>query len=75
MMRSDRNLFVKVLLDNVEAGQKKNFQETGLDFSSRGTPFDFDSIMLYGPTDFGIKDSAGRRMTTIQPVMAGLEIR
>ena len=75
MMRADRKSYVKILIDNVEAGQKKNFQEKGLDYSSRGTPFDFDSIMLYGPTDFGIKDSAGRRMTTIQPVMAGLEIR
>ena len=74
MMRADRNSYVKILIDNVEAGQKKNFQEKGLDYSSRSTPFDFDSIMMYGPTDFGIEDIAGRK-TTIQPLLPRIEFR
>ena len=75
MMRADRNSHVKVLLDNVQDWQKKNFEEKGLDYSSRSTPFDFDSVMMYGPTDFGIKDSTGQTLTTIQPVMPGVEFR
>ena len=75
MMRADRNSYVNVLLDNVQDGEKKNFLEKGLDYSSRSTPFDFDSIMMYGPTDFGVKDSAGQRMTTIQPLISRIEFR
>ena len=75
MMRADRKSYVKVLLENVQDGQKKNFQEQGLDYSSRSTPFDFDSIMMYGPTDFGIDDGAGQKMTTIQPLVPTIEFR
>ena len=76
MMRTDRNSYVKILHDNVQDGKKgkKNFQEKGLDYSSRSTPFDFDSIMMYGPTAYGIKDSAGQR-TTIQPLLPKIEFR
>ena len=75
MKRPDSSLYVKINLDNVVDGQKKNFQEKGLDYSSRSTPFDFDSIMMYGPTDFGIKDSRGRRMNTIQSHLREIEFR
>ena len=74
MMRADRSTHVKILLDNVVDGQKKNFQEKGLDYSSRSTPFDFDSVMMYGPTDFGIMDSGVQR-TTIEPLMSGIEFK
>ena len=74
MMRADRNSCVNIILDNVVDEQKKNFNKKGLDYSSRSTPFDFDSIMMYGPTDYGIKDSAGRR-TTIQPLLPEIKFR
>ena len=76
MMRADRDLFVKILLQNIKDGSERNFlkKETDL-YSTRDTPFDFDSIMIYGPTDYGILDSAGQRMTTIQPLTPGVEIR
>ena len=76
MMRADRDLFVKILLQNIKAGSEKNFlkKETDL-YSTRDTPFDFDSVMIYGPTDYGILDSAGRSMTTIQPLTPGVQIR
>ena len=76
MMRADRDLFVKILLQNIKAGSEKNFlkKETDL-YSTRDTPFDFDSIMIYGPTDYGILDRNGQRMTTIQPLKPGVEIR
>ena len=76
MMRADRDSYVKILLENLEPGNERSFlkKETDL-YSTRETPFDFDSIMFYGPTDYGILDSAGQRMTTIQPLMAGVDIR
>jgi len=76
MMRADRDLFVKILLQNIKDGSERNFlkKETDL-YSTRDTPFDFDSIMIYGPTDYGILDSVGQRMTTIQPLVPGEEIR
>ena len=76
MMRADRDLYVKILLENIKDGSEQNFlkKETDL-YSTRDTPFDFDSIMIYGPTDYGILDSVGQRMTTIQPLVPGEEIR
>ena len=77
MMRADRDLYVKILLQNIQDGSEKNFlkKETDL-YSTRDTPFDFDSVMIYGPTDYGILDSqTGQRMTTIQPLIPGVEIR
>ena len=76
MMRPDRDLYVKILLENVQEGSERNFLKKGTDlYSTRDTPFDYESIMVYGPTDYGILDSAGQRMTTIQPLMPGVEIR
>ena len=76
MMRPDRDLYVKILLENVQEGSERNFLKKGTDlYSTRDTPFDYDSIMIYGPTDYGRLDSAGQRMTTIQPIMPGIEIR
>ena len=76
MMRPDRDLYVKILLENVQEGSERNFLKKGTDlYSTRNTPFDYDSIMIYGPTDYGIVVSAGQRMTTIQPLMPGVEIR
>ena len=39
-------------------------------FTTSNTPFDFDSILMSGPTDFG---KSG--MTTIQSLIPGVEIR
>ena len=76
MMRPDRDLYVKILLENVQEGSERNFLKKGTDlYSTRDTPFDYDSIMIYGPTDYEILDSAGQRTTTIQPLMPGVEIR
>ena len=76
MMRPDRDSYVKILLENVQEGSERNFLKKGTDlYSTRDTPFDYDSIMIYGPNDYGIVDSAGQRMTTIQPLMPGVEIR
>ena len=76
MMRADRDSYVKILLENLEPGNERSFlkKETDL-YSARETPFDFDSIMMYGPTDFGIDDGAGQKMTTIQPLVPTIEFR
>ena len=78
--RPDRDSYVSILMENVEPGSQKNFRkESGDTHSGRGTPFDPQSIMIYGPTDFGIEDSntvsMGERKTTIQPLDPQVEIR
>ena len=76
IMRADRDSYVKVLLENLEPGTEHNFLRKGTDlYSTKNTPFDYDSIMMYGPTDFGILDSGGQRMTTILPHVSGAKIR
>ena len=74
--RPDRDSYVSILMENVEQGSEKNFRKKSDDsHSGRGTPFDPQSIMIYGPKDFGIEDSMGQRKTTIQPVDPKVEIR
>ena len=75
-MRADRDSYVKVMLENLEPGSEHNFLRKGTDlYGTKNTPFDYDSIMMYGPTDFGMLDSAGQRMTTILPHVSGANIR
>ena len=74
--RPDRDSYVSILMENVEPKSQKNFRkESGDTHSGRGTPFDPQSIMIYGPKDFGIKDSMGEIQTTIQPLDPKVEIR
>lgn len=76
MMRPDRDQFVEILFDNIQPGQEGNFKLKASDtHSSRRTPFDWRSIMMYGPTDAGKLDITGKRTTTIRPLLAGVEIR
>jgi hypothetical protein len=51
--RPDRNTYVTVLPENIVAGRERNFE---IAFSSQtlGSPYDYNSIMHYGATDFGI---------------------
>ena len=74
--RPDRDFYVSILIENVEPGSQQNFMKESRDtHSGRGTPFDPQSIMIFGPTDFGIEDSTGARKTTIQPLDPNIEIR
>ena len=74
--RPDRDSYVSILMENVKPGSEKNFKKESDDsHSGRGTPFDPQSVMIYGPKDFGIEDSKGQRKTTIQPVDPKVEIR
>ena len=74
--RPDRDSHVSILFENIQPGAEKNFRKVGNGtHSARGTPFDLESIMFYGPTDFGIIDSTGKRKTTIEPLRPGYEIR
>ena len=78
MMRPDRDQHVKILHKNLSPGDEiaKNFKLKGLvNYSDQDTPFDFDSVMMYGPTDFGEPNGAGQWKTTIEPLQPGIEIR
>ena len=76
MSAPNRDSYVKILLENIEDGSERNFLKKGTDlYNTRNTPFDFESIMIYGPTDYGSLDNAGHRRTTIQPLVPGVEIR
>ena len=75
MMRPDRNSFVEIIFDNIVPGQEGNFKrKVSGTYSTHDTPFDWGSIMMYGPTDAGKMDG-GTRMTTIRPKVPGVEIR
>lgn len=66
--RQDRDLFVFILHGNIQPNTLHNFLKvTSETHSTMNTPFDASSLMMYGPNDFGIMDSSGRR-TTIKPV-------
>ena len=74
--RPDRDYYVSILMENIQPGKQKNFKKASINtHNGRGTPFDPHSIMMYGPKDFGIKDSMGNRRTTIQPRDTQFEIR
>ena len=74
--RPDRDIYVSILMENVKPASRKNFRKESDDRQSgRGTPFDPQSIMIFGPEDFGIEDGLGQRKTTIQTLDPNIEIR
>ena len=74
--RPDRDSYVSILLENVQPGAENNFQKvSNATHDARDTPFDLESVMFYGPTDFGVTDNTGKRKTTIKPLKPGVEIR
>ena len=74
--RPDRDLFVKILWENIQHGQEQNFHKVTSDaHNTSNTPFDYESIMMYGPSDFGTEQSLGKRKNTIQPHESGVDIR
>ena len=76
MMRRDRDLYVNILKDNLQPGSEKNFKiKDRPSYDTRNTPFDFQSVLMYGPSDFGMKISGGRFKTTIEPLRSEDEIR
>ena len=74
--RPDRDFFISILMENVEPGSEKNFRKESDDtHSGSGTPFDPQSIMIFGPKDFGIEDDMGQKKTTIQLLDPQVEMR
>ena len=76
-MRADREGFVEILFENITPGLEGNFErKVSGTYSAHDTPFDWGSIMMYGPTDAGKTDAnTGTTMTTIRPKVPGVEIR
>ena len=75
-MRFDRDSHVEILLDNLQSGFEKNFVKKDESvYTTSNTSFDASSIMMFGPTDFGLLDSSGERKTVIQSLIPGVEIR
>jgi len=73
--RWDRDGFVKILHQNLMPGAERIFDTMSGDaHNTVGTPFDYDSVMMFGPTDFGVLDSSGNRMKTIEPLKPGVEL-
>ncbi|KAG9334617.1 hypothetical protein JZ751_007440 [Albula glossodonta] len=51
--RYDRDDYVTILLENIEEGREYNFQKVLKNESTtQGTPYDYDSLMHYGPNAF-----------------------
>ena len=75
-MRPDRVLFVTINYENIKPGSEANFERVDTStHHTRNTPFDFESIMMYGPHDFGKIGSSGRARVTIQPKKGGVDMR
>lgn len=76
--RRDRDQYVQVLWDNIEPKFKDQFAVVPDSFLSavRGTPFDYNSIMLYRPDMFqrnpGLPTMRSLGQTPISPVAEGL---
>ena len=66
-----------ILEENIQPGADSNFQKkNSTTYSTRGTPFDTNSVLMFGPQDFGLLDSStGQRKATILPTKPGLEFR
>ena len=76
MMRRDRDLHVRILKHNLQRGSEKQFKiKDRPSYDTRRTPFDFQSVLMYGPTDFGQKISQGKFKKTIEPLRPEDEIR
>jgi astacin len=73
--RADRDLFVQINWGNIQSGRSSNFDQHITDGDDVG-PYDYGSIMHYGPTDFGIVNPAtgvaATTITPIQPLPAGV---
>ncbi|UYV68858.1 hypothetical protein LAZ67_6001291 [Cordylochernes scorpioides] len=54
--RSDRDDHIEVLWDSIDEGEKDQFEKFEPHDNKLLTPFDFDSIMLYGPKVFSKND-------------------
>ena len=75
-MQHDRDLYVKILTANLREGSESQFKiKDRLSYGTRNTPFDFESVLMYGPTDFGQKLSRGLFKKTIEPLRQEDEIR
>ncbi len=53
--RPDRDNYVRVLWNNIELDKQSQFEITPEEFAqpTKGRPFDYNSVMIYGDTDFG----------------------
>ena len=69
--RPDRNAFVSISKDKVLKGKRKNFRKEGNDkFNSRGTPYDYHSVLHYGANEFSLNNAE----TVIVPFLPGVKI-
>ncbi|XP_069371240.1 uncharacterized protein [Paralichthys olivaceus] len=48
--RTDRDIYVQIHKDNIQDNQLRNFDK--LDSNNLNVPYDYSSVMHYGPTDF-----------------------
>jgi len=67
--RPDRDDFVNIYWDNIETVSAFNFNKYSSGIDLLGFPYDYDSLMHYGSTSFGINNSR-----TIYPKIPGLTI-
>jgi hypothetical protein len=70
--RSDRDQYVAILFDNIQPGREHNFEkQDGIELG----PYDYDSIMHYPATAFGIVDpGTSQPRVTIETIPRGIRI-
>ena len=84
--RQDRDLFVTVHYDNILETSRVNFEKKTQSFDSRGTPYDYMSIMHYKVIQlnafvlneiicFQAKDFSKNNKATITPIHRNITLR
>ena len=69
--RPDRDLYVRILWDNILKGKEHNFNKMAYgSIDSRGITYDYNSIMHYGPYSFTKNES----LRTMVPLNSSLKI-
>ncbi|XP_053126286.1 meprin A subunit alpha-like [Hemicordylus capensis] len=64
--RTDRDDYVKIWWDHVAPGQEYNFKKYGTDLlTDLNTPYDYESILHYGPFSFSKNESLPTMTTSI----------
>ncbi|XP_040014828.1 uncharacterized protein LOC120807159 [Xiphias gladius] len=61
--RTDRDIYVKIHYENIKTGQERNFEQ--LETNNLNVPYDYTSVMHYGPKDFS--KNGGDTISSLTP--------
>ncbi|MEZ6318679.1 MAG: M12 family metallopeptidase [Phycisphaerales bacterium] len=69
--RAGRSAYIEIHWDNIEPGYENNFRGAG--GSAPFGPYDFESVMHYGPCSFSVCSCSSCPTITVQPAYASMQ--